>query len=117
MAMHYEKGSWMGFLSDGVFEESIQVQEKRQSIQVQEKRQSLKNQVGGDHYVSLSVQPVEVIESFGPEQAIGFYKGNVVKYLMRWDKKDTAIQNARKALDYMKRLVEFMEMQGNGDAK
>lgn len=72
------------------------------------KRKSLTTQVGGSHYVNMAVQPLEVIESFGPEQNIGFLKGNVVKYLLRAGHKDEMLQDLLKAQDYMNRLVEFV---------
>lgn len=74
------------------------------------KRKSLTTQVGGSHYVNMKVQPLEVIESFGPEENIGFLKGNVVKYLLRAGHKDEMLQDLLKAQDYMNRLVEFVEL-------
>jgi len=72
------------------------------------KRKSLTTQVGGSHYVNMTVQPLEVIESFGPEENIGFLKGNVVKYLLRAGHKDEMLQDLLKAQDYMNRLIEFV---------
>jgi len=72
------------------------------------KRKSLTTQVGGSHYVNMTVQPLEVIESFGVAQNIGFLKGNVVKYLLRAGHKDEMMQDLLKAQDYLNRLVEFV---------
>jgi len=39
-------------------------------------------QVGGDHYKSLKVQPIEFIQGNG----LDFIEGNIVKYICRKDK-------------------------------
>ena len=45
-------------------------------------------QVGGTHYVTMPVQPWEVMESvMTREEFIGFLKGNIIKYSMRQGKK------------------------------
>jgi predicted ATPase len=56
----------------------------------------------------MTVQPLEVIESFGVAQNVGFLKGNVVKYLLRAGHKDEMMQDLLKAQDYLNRLVEFV---------
>ena len=46
-------------------------------------------QVGGTHYVSMPVQPWEVMESvMTREEFLGFLKGNIIKYSMRQGKKE-----------------------------
>ena len=46
-------------------------------------------QVGGTHYVSMAVQPWEVMEAvMTREEFIGFLKGNIIKYSMRQGKKE-----------------------------
>jgi hypothetical protein len=46
-------------------------------------------QVGGTHYVSMPVQPWEVMESvMTREEFVGFLKGNIIKYSMRQGKKE-----------------------------
>ena len=43
-----------------------------------------KQQVGGDHYTRLEVQPWEAMQAWmTPEEFRGFLKGNVIKYLAR----------------------------------
>lgn len=45
-------------------------------------------QVGGTHYVTMPVQPWEIMESvMTREEFIGFLKGNIIKYSMRQGKK------------------------------
>ena len=47
-------------------------------------------QVGGSHYKRMDIQPWDVVD-FGPkEQAIGFYRYNALKYIMRAGEKGAA---------------------------
>ena len=55
------------------------------------------------HYKSRSgIEAIDVIESFG----LGFHLGNVVKYVLRADRKGHLLQDLRKALWYLVRDVE-----------
>ena len=62
-------------------------------------------QVGGDHYKTMGMQPWEVMESvLTHEEFIGFLKGNIIKYAMRNGRKDS--DDAGKARHYKKKLNE-----------
>ena len=62
-------------------------------------------QVGGDHYKTMGMQPWEVMESVLTHQEfIGFLKGNIIKYAMRNGRKDS--DDAGKARHYKKKLDE-----------
>lgn len=65
-------------------------------------------QEGGDHYLSMDIEPWDVIDTWPIEQRIGFYRGNALKYMLRMGTKDTTIQDAKKALHYLEKLVEIM---------
>lgn len=65
-------------------------------------------QVGGDHYINMAIQPWEIIDTWPDEQRIGFYRGNALKYLLRMGSKDARIDEARKALHYMEKLVAVL---------
>lgn len=67
-------------------------------------------QIAGEHYKIKRVQPWDVIDTFDHAQAIGFYRGNCVKYLMRaGTKKDNpAKQDYQKALHYLEKLLEIL---------
>ena len=41
---------------------------------------ALNMQVGGDHYKSLRIQPIQYIHA----NKLGYCEGNVVKYITRW---------------------------------
>ena len=62
-------------------------------------------QVGGDHYKTMAMQPWEVMEAvLTHEEFIGFLKGNIIKYAMRNGRKDS--DDAGKARHYKKKLDE-----------
>ena len=62
---------------------------------------ALKQQVGGNHYKKLAIQPVEFIL----HNALGFCEGNVIKLVTRWKDKG-GIQDLQKAQHYLSILIE-----------
>ena len=63
-------------------------------------------QVGGTHYVSMAVQPWEVMEAvMTREEFIGFLKGNIIKYSMRQGKKEDT-DDVGKLQHYMVKLKQ-----------
>lgn len=65
-------------------------------------------QVGGDHYRQMGIQPWDVIDTWPLEQQIGFYRGNSLKYLMRMGTKDEQLQEIKKARHYLDKLIEVL---------
>lgn len=65
-------------------------------------RGSLIEQVGGDHYKDMPIQPVEFIHANG----IGFCEGSAIKYLCRWKYKG-GIQDLEKAKHFIEMLIEM----------
>ena len=59
-------------------------------------------QVGGTHYKSLAIQPVEYIHA----NSIGYFEGNVIKYVTRWKSKG-GIKDLEKAKHYIELLIEM----------
>ena len=59
-------------------------------------------QVAGSHYKNLVIQPVEFIHANG----IGYFEGNVIKYVSRWRSKG-GVDDLRKARHYIDMLIEF----------
>ena len=59
-------------------------------------------QVGGDHYKSLAIQPVEYIHA----NKIGYVEGNVIKYVTRWRAKN-GVADLEKAKHYIDLLIEL----------
>ena len=68
-----------------------------------------KQQVGGEHYVAMFVQPWSAMASWmSPEAFAGFLRGNVIKYTARCDSKG-GIEDLKKARHYLDKLIETLE--------
>lgn len=66
------------------------------------------HQVGGDHYVSLAIQPWEALEAWlTPAEFAGFLRGSAITYLARAGKKPSSPDDPEKALHYLQKLIEF----------
>lgn len=59
-------------------------------------------QIGGDHYKSMPIQPVEFIHRNG----IGFCEGAAIKYLARWRAKG-GIEDLKKARHFIDLLIDM----------
>ncbi len=62
---------------------------------------ALDEQVGGDHYKDLAIQPFEFIEL----NNLGYGAGNVVKYICRYKTKG-GVDDLKKARHYIDLLIE-----------
>lgn len=76
--------------------------------QTKPKRISKSYQVSGDHYLQLGVQPWDVINSWPLDQQIGFHRGNALKYLLRMGTKDPSVDELKKAVHYLEKLIEVL---------
>ena len=65
---------------------------------------ALKEQVGGDHYSKLAIQPVEYIN----KNNLSYLQGNVIKYVTRYKDKN-GLQDLQKAKHYIDMLIELEE--------
>ena len=63
---------------------------------------ALSVQEGGSHYKDLKIQPVEFIHANG----IGFFEGNVIKYVTRWRAKN-GVEDLKKAKHYIDLLIDL----------
>lgn len=71
-----------------------------------------------DHYNWKGAECIDVIEIMteGLNGIEAYYMGNIIKYLYRYPKKGTLIQDLRKAAQYVEFLLEhFEEMEENDD--
>ena len=59
-------------------------------------------QVGGDHYKSCAIQPVEYIHANG----MGYCEGAVIKYVTRHKNKNGR-QDLEKAIHFLQLLIEM----------
>lgn len=57
-------------------------------------------QIGGDHY-QMKIQPFEFIM----ENNLNFFQGNVIKYVVRYQKKN-GVQDLEKIIHYCKLEIE-----------
>jgi hypothetical protein len=64
----------------------------------------LREQVGGDHYSKLAIQPVEYIN----KNNLSYLQGNVIKYVTRYKDKN-GLQDLQKAKHYIDMLIELEE--------
>lgn len=63
---------------------------------------ALDKQAGGNHYKDLPIQPVSYIHA----NDIGYFEGNVIKYVSRWRSKG-GIPDLEKAKHYIELLIEL----------
>ena len=68
---------------------------------------ALNKQVAGDHYKDQPIQPVEYIHA----NAMGYFEGNVVKYVSRWRKKNgiADLEKAKHYIDHYLTLVDRVD--------
>ena len=59
-------------------------------------------QIGGQHYKDMAIQPAEFITKNG----IGYIEGSVIKYVCRWRKKN-GIEDLKKAKHFLELLIEL----------
>ena len=63
---------------------------------------ALNHQEGGRHYADMAIQPVQFIHA----NNLGFFEGNVVKYVSRHRVKN-GVQDLLKARHYIDLLIEL----------
>ena len=63
---------------------------------------ALQQQVAGDHYKNLKIQPIEYIHANG----LPFAEGSVVKYVTRWREKG-GLKDLEKARHFLDLLIEL----------
>ena len=74
-----------------------------------DKTDPFKEQVGGDHYKTMKIQPIEYILA----NDLGFCEANIVKYISRYKQKN-GVQDVRKVIHYAEMLLAHLEEQANG---
>jgi hypothetical protein len=79
-----------------------------------EEEQANKQQVGGDHYKNMGVEPWDVIDTWPIEQRIGAYRAGALKYLMRMGTKDADGLEIAKSKHYLQKLLEILEEENGG---
>lgn len=63
------------------------------------------------HYASGGIECIEAIKtSMTHEAFLGYLKGNIQKYIWRYEKKINPVEDLKKARWYMNRLVDEVEV-------
>jgi hypothetical protein len=70
--------------------------------------QENKNQVAGQHYKQLAIQPWDYIIA----NDIGYMEGSVIKYISRWRNKN-GLEDLYKARHFLNKLIETEEEKQN----
>jgi len=58
-----------------------------------------------DHYQGQGIEVIDIIDSF----ELDFYRGNIIKYILRADKKKNELEDLKKAKWYIDKLIQKME--------
>lgn len=67
------------------------------------------DQVGGNHYMVMKIEPV----TFIIENDIPFVEGNIIKYVCRWKSKG-GVEDLKKARHYIDMLIKYnTQVEGN----
>lgn len=62
------------------------------------------------HYADRKFEVIDVMKDTQDfARYVGYLEGCVIKYIMRWDKKDNPVQDLRKAQWYLERLIGEVE--------
>jgi hypothetical protein len=69
-----------------------------------EEMTAINEQVGGNHYKDMAIQPIEYILKNG----LGYCEGNVIKYISRYQFKN-GVEDLKKAKHYIDLLIEAQD--------
>ena len=70
-----------------------------------ERNIALETQVGGSHYNSMKIQPIE----YTMANAMNPLQHTAIKYISRYQSKGTPIEDLRKAIHSIELLIQFEE--------
>lgn len=67
--------------------------------------------MSNEHYKKNKLETIVLIETIARpyDGVVAFMVGNVIKYLARAPFKGTMLEDLKKALDYMERIVKYVE--------
>lgn len=72
--------------------------------------ENVRDTVNPDHYKNRKYEVFDVLEDTqGYERHAGYLEGCVIKYIMRWDKKEKPLDDLRKAERYLQQLIQHVE--------
>jgi len=76
-----------------------------------EPEKAIERQVGGSHYGSYVIQPIEFIH----KNRIPFIEGCIIKYVLRWRGKN-GVEDLLKAKHYIDLLLELEDLSDHEEA-
>ncbi|MDE0582218.1 DUF3310 domain-containing protein [Planococcus sp. A6] len=89
---------------------SYSPEELRESKAAYDKRKEEESVLAPAHYHSGGVDVIKFSElQFSSDELKGFHRINVIKYITRYDKKGTPLQDLQKAKVYLDKLIELEE--------
>ena len=92
----------MGMMDDAIAE-TVKSNKMFKKINLKkEAKIATDRQVGGDHYKTCKIQPVDYIV----ENNLTFLEGNVVKYITRHRRKGEGARNIEKVIHYCELILE-----------
>ena len=70
----------------------------------------LSEQIGGSHYKTMKIQPIEFIQA----NDLGFCEGNIIKYTCRYKQKG-GVEDLNKVIHYARLLIEQIKKEKTSD--
>jgi hypothetical protein len=77
---------------------------KERNLTGKDKPDPFKEQVGGGHYKSMKIQPIEFVLA----NELGFCEGNIIKYTCRYKQKG-GVEDLKKVIHYAQLLIAQLE--------
>lgn len=68
-----------------------------------------------EHYANNGIEPIEIMrKNFSHDEFVGFCKGNVLKYILRYKDKN-GLEDLEKAKIYLNWLIDEFSNEGNAE--
>ena len=80
---------------------------RKKELEQVETNIALETQVGGSHYASMKIQPIE----YTMANAMNPLQHTAIKYISRYQSKGTPIEDLKKAIHSIELLIQFEENQ------
>ena len=95
-----DQAEFTAYLRKNFPEDAVVMQHAEDKVPA--KTDPLSNQIGGDHYKSLAIQPVAYIHA----NKIPFIEGSIIKYVTRWRNKG-GLKDLEKAKHFIDLLIQL----------
>ena len=95
-------------IAENKLQEEIMEEQRLGGKKIAIVKEPTEKQVGGDHYASQKIQPIDYIQA----NDLGFEEGNIVKYITRHKLKNGK-EDVEKALHYCELLLRRYDAKSN----